>query len=544
LGHEKFAGRSWQNQIRQSNLKAKSTAPASVTSLSAGLRRYLYFSAATTGAAIMIVEILGAKMLAPYFGTSHFVWTAQIAVTLVALATGYYSGGRLVDRLPELGRLYWAILGAAIFLGFTVLVVEPVAYWCLDFNLAVGSLLASTFLFFVPLALLAMVGPFFIRVLTVAVTGVGGNVGRLTAISTLGSFAGTVLIGYVFIPFLPNSITMYATSGALMAVAAGYFFGWGRKRSSATPVVAGIIFALLLGGIGVAKDQQRANKSKAWHEVYRANSNFGQLQVIDTDDGARRYYLNDGLDQNDYDPRVKKAVSSFTYMLHGLARGYTTNIEDVLCIGLGMGMVPMKFAQEGARVDVVEINPAVVLVAERFFNLEPARFNLAIDDGRRFVNRSVQRYDAIILDAFLGDSSPSHLMSREAFAAMRRILKPGGVLVINTFGETAQGKDFFAASLDKTLKAVFHSVRIHGSDNANMFFVASDQPQMEMRSSPDFSEVHEACRQQVQEACASILKTDPAHGLVLTDDYNPVEYYDAANREKIRRNLVMALRQQ
>jgi hypothetical protein len=67
---------------------------------------------------------------------------------------------------------------------------------------------------------------------------------------------------------------------------------------------------------------------------------------------------------------------------------------------------------------------------------------------------------------------------------------------------------------------------------------------MELRNSPDFSEVHEACRQQVQDACATILKTEPSHGLVLTDDYNPVEYYDAANREEIRRNLVMALRQQ
>jgi spermidine synthase len=522
----------------------KEPAPTDPAPLSPGLRRYLYFSAATTGAAILIVEILGAKMLAPYFGTSHFVWTAQIAVTLVALAIGYYAGGRLVDRSPQLSGLYWAILVAAIYLGFTVLVVEPAAWWCLDFNLAVGSLLASAFLFFVPLTLLAMVGPFFIRVLTVAVTGVGGNVGRLTAISTLGSFAGTVLIGYVLIPFLSNSVTMYVTSGVLMAVTVGYFFGWGRKRSSVTPVVVGSIFALLLGGIGVAKDQQRPNKGRVWHEVYRANSNFGRLQVIDTDDGARRFYLNDGLDQNDYDPRVKKAVSSFTYLLHGLSRSYTTNIEDVLCIGLGVGIVPMQFAQEGARVDVVEINPAVVLVAERFFNLDPARFNLAIDDGRHFVNRSGQRYDAIILDAFLGDSSPSHLMSREAFAAMRRILKPGGVLVINTFGETEQGKDFLAASLDKTLKAVFRSVRIHGADKDNMLFVASDQPEMEMRSPPNFSEVHEACRRKVQDACTSILKTDPAHGLVLTDDYNPVEYYDAANREEIRRNLVMVLRQQ
>ena len=64
------------------------------------LRRYLYLTAAITGAAIMIVEILGAKLLAPFVGTSHFVWTAQIAVTLVALATGYYVGGRMADKYP------------------------------------------------------------------------------------------------------------------------------------------------------------------------------------------------------------------------------------------------------------------------------------------------------------------------------------------------------------------------------------------------------------------------------------------------------------
>src|ERR1700758_3592118 len=105
----------------------------------------------------MIIEILGAKMLAPYVGTSHFVWTAQIAVTLVALAAGYYLGGRLVDKAPQLNRIYFCILGAAVYLALTVLMVRPVAYAFLSFRLALGSLLASAFLFFVPLALLAMV---------------------------------------------------------------------------------------------------------------------------------------------------------------------------------------------------------------------------------------------------------------------------------------------------------------------------------------------------------------------------------------------------
>src|SRR6185369_9660469 len=116
----------------------------------------LYLTAAITGGAIMIVEILGAKMLSPYLGTSHFVWTAQIAITLVALACGYYAGGWLVDRGWPVGKLYGAICAAAVYLIGVVAIAEPVAYVCLRQSLPVGSLLASLLLFFVPLSLLAM----------------------------------------------------------------------------------------------------------------------------------------------------------------------------------------------------------------------------------------------------------------------------------------------------------------------------------------------------------------------------------------------------
>jgi spermidine synthase len=194
-------------------------------------------------------------------------------------------------------------------------------------------------------------------------------------------------------------------------------------------------------------------------------------------------------------------------------------------------------------VDVVEINPAVVPLAQRYFDLEPERLQLTIDDGRHFVNRCARRYDAIVLDAFLGDSSPSHLMSREAFSAMRRLLKPGGVLVLNSFGATESGRDFFTASLDKTLKAVFRSVHIHGTGNGNIFFAASDQPEMALSNAPQLASVHASCREDVRRACANRLETDPDHGRVLTDDYNPADYYDAANREQFRRLAASGMRQ-
>jgi len=512
--------------------------PAPELALSRAVRGYLYLTAAVTGAAVMVVEILGAKMLNPFLGQSHFVWTAQIAITLVALACGYYAGGRLADRSPRLAWLYWAILAGAVCLAFTVLLCQPVAYWCLDrFNsLAVGSLLTSAFLFFLPLALLAMTGPFLVRVITVSVTGVGSNVGRLTSIGTLGSFGGTLLIGYLMIPFLPNSVTMYLTSLVLMLVCLGYFVFFGRKAAAPLAI-------MLVCGTAVGFELNRGPTVQipSLVERFRANSNFGQLQVLERSDGACRYYLNDFLFQNTYDPALKQSRSHFTYVLSGLARASVTNIHDVLCIGLGIGIVPMDFAHGGARVDVVEINPAVVPVAVRFFDLERGKMNLTIDDGRHFLNRCRKQYDAVILDAFLGDSSPSHLLTHEAFAAMRRVLRPGGALVINSFGHLDPERDFFSASLSRTLKSVFASVRMCTSGDGGIFFAASDRPTTDFVHPPDLERVHPDVLHDVQAAYANVVSTPPDHGLVLTDNYNPAEFFDAHNRETIRRRLARLL---
>lgn len=477
-------------------------------------------------------------MLSPYVGLSHFVWTAQIAVTLVALACGYYAGGRLADRTQQLGRLYWAILAAAAYLLLTVFICAPIAYWCLDFNLAVGSLLASTLLFFAPLALLAMTGPFLIRVLTSSVAGVGGNVGRLTALSTLGSFAGTLAIGYLMIPLLPNSITMTVTAAALALVCAGYFLA--HRRPAAGPVAALLILASMPGSIAY---QARARHHDWVVELFRGNSHFGELQVVDTAGSACRFYLNDNLIQNTYDPATKRSESSFTYLLAGLARAYTTNISDVLCIGLGVGIVPMDFANHGAHVDVVEINPAIVPVAVRFFDLQTNQLHITLDDGRHYLNRCRRRYDVVVLDAFLGDSSPSHLLTREAFTSIRNVLRPGGTLVINSFGDLEPGRDFFTASLKKTLSAVFRGVRIHTSGNGGVFFVATDRPNPMFVHAPDLAGVHPEARRDTDAAFAGLVETDPEHGRVLTDDFNPVEFYDARNREEIRRRLARNARE-
>ena len=515
----------------------KPPSPARINGLTPALRRYLAATAGVTGGAIMIIEILGAKMLAPYIGTSHFVWTAQIGVTLVALMTGYAVGGRIADRSPQLRWLFGAILLAAVSLTVTVLVVERVAYACLAFELAMGSLLASAALFFLPLALLATVPPFLVRMLTASLETVGTSAGRLSAISAGGSVIGTVLIGYVLIPFLPNAVTMYATAGLLMLMAVAYFAVW--ERGHLPPAILSGLVAAGIGFVGVA--QPSLAQPPGLTEVYRRNSDFGLMQVVE-DTSGRRYYLNDLLTQNSYLPATRQSAALFTHMLHGLAKVYTPAIREALCVGMGVGIVPMQLAREGVAVDVVEINPDVVPLAERFFDFDRSKVNLTIGDGRYFVARTTARYDTIILDAFLGESPPSHLMTCEALSAMKTRLKPGGTLVMNMFGEFASGRDFFVASLDRTLREVFPSVRVHAAGNGNTFFVASAGPALAFLREPDLEGVPTSLRWRVEAAYAGQPRIDSTHGRVLTDAFNPVDFYDAANREELRKQLANASR--
>ena len=153
----------------------------------------------------------------------------------------------------------------------------------------------------------------------------------------------------------------------------------------------------------------------------------------------------------------------------------------------------------------------------------------------------------MLVDVFLGDASPSHLLTREAFSAIRNALRPRGTLVINVFVNFTPGMDFLANSLYRTLATVFAHVRIHTAGHINAFYVASDQP-LPVLDPPELERVHPALRTLVESAWVGVIEPGrPSgnlalrleNGRVLTDDFNPVDFYDAPNRERYRRKLAM-----
>lgn len=241
-----------------------------------------------------------------------------------------------------------------------------------------------------------------------------------------------------------------------------------------------------------------------WEVVDRARSPYGILLVVERRDatGLRMRRLMDGvLIQNTYAPETKQSLSVFTGGLTGLARIYTPRIQRALVIGLGAGIVPRQLAGDGAEVDVVEINPAVVELARGYFDFDPAAMNtMEVCDGLEYLTHSTGGYDTIVLDAFQGEDSPPHLTEPEALRRFQKCLQPDGTLVINRFGEFSAKRRMLTRELHRELIDVFgiESVRLHASGQGNVFFVASPRSKMEPCHLPDFSDEHPTIRFELQ----------------------------------------------
>src|SRR5947209_3110716 len=166
----------------------------------------------------MALEIVGSRILAPYFGSSVYVWGSLISIFLAALSAGYYFGGVAADRWPRAGALALALAAAGV-----LILVLPLAsrsilemFSARDLGPRASPLLASVVLFVLPSLLLGMTSPFAIKLAAIDLATVGNTAGVLYAISTAGSIAGTLLTAFALIPAMGVRAILYALGGALL----------------------------------------------------------------------------------------------------------------------------------------------------------------------------------------------------------------------------------------------------------------------------------------------------------------------------------------
>lgn len=188
----------------------------------------------TSGFIIMSIELLGGRILAPYFGSSIYVWGSIITIFMMSLAIGYLTGGRLSTNQPNLQRYGFFYAGAAVTLLPTIIFGEQI----MDFvflrieDPRYGSLVASTFLFFVPTSILGMIAPYSVRLLVANAYESGRIAGSLYFVSTIGSALGTLATSFYLVLWFEVNQILYTMIAVLITCALAAIMFHGAIRDS------------------------------------------------------------------------------------------------------------------------------------------------------------------------------------------------------------------------------------------------------------------------------------------------------------------------
>jgi spermidine synthase len=496
----------------------------------------LFLTAGITGAMVMVVEILGARIIGPFFGVSLFVWTALISVTLLALAFGYAFGGALADRHPTPDRLYLLIAAAGLWLVLLPYFKAAVLEAMVPAGLRLGTFLAATLLFGLPLFLLGCVSPFILRLAALDLARLGRTAGLLYAVSTAGSFLGSAGTGFYLLGSLGVIATLRLAGAVLILLAVAYFAGARRWRGLA--LLAGLLpLAWPPAHTGEARLADGTHASIVWAR----DSFYGAVKVVEYRGTAMRTreMTIDGLIQGGIDAANGQSIYEYSYLLERLPLAIHPTGQSALMVGLGAGVVPRRLAARGIATEVVELDPQVLAAARRHFGF-PATIPVAIEDARTFLARPGKAYDYLLIDVFNGDTTPGYLLSREALQSAKARLAPDGILAFNLIGSVDPVEGMLPSVL-ATLRESFRETRIQDAGakagSGNFVILAADRS-LNFAVAPDMASIHPLA------ASAAMLLHRPALPVAsagvrpLSDDFNPLDLRDTHLKEQVRRDLL------
>ncbi|MFN2462575.1 MAG: spermidine synthase [Candidatus Dormibacteria bacterium] len=414
------------------------------------------------------IEIAASRLLAPFFGTSTYIWGALIGLILLYLTIGYYAGGAAADRWPRADYLYGVTAAASILVLLIPLVSQPILLFSqhalnpgpgsgYDVPGFVSALVAVILLFAPSVILLGMVSPWVIRLRVGTVGETGRAAGQVYAISTAGSILGAFLPAFWWIPSYGTRGTILGLGGVLLLVTA---IGWfrGNPRAAGAAVAVGLMVAGLVGITG-----GRIKPASEGTLLYEADSEYGYIQVVQ-DGTQRELILNEGQAVHSiYDPARVLTGGYWDLAVLAPLFGYREwkgeRPKRVLIIGLAGGTVARELTAAfgpGVQIDGVEIDPRLVDVGRRYFAMTESNLHPVVADGRYFLANTSTLYDMILVDAYRQPYIPFQLTTREFFLSTRRHLTTNGVVAVNA--GRAPGDYRLVDALTGTMGVVFPEV--------------------------------------------------------------------------------------
>jgi spermidine synthase len=405
----------------------------------------------------MIFEMVGSRILGPYFGTSIFVWTSLIGIIMGSLSIGYWLGGKISEKRKDLIVLAAIIMLAGIFMLATSLTqdyaLRRIVKYIPEFRFRT---VISVILLFGPACIcLAMVLPYSVKMVVDNIRTSGSSVGNLYALSTFGSIIGTFSAGFILVPFFGYANVLFTTA-VLLLILALIIIILTKKHLlffSAFIISAALIFL--------------------WFFIHKKPTNY-----IDTDTQYNRVLIYNTTDENTKRPvkmlKVNDERSSAMFTdedddlvfevlkYYRLVEHFNPGFRHSLMIGGSGYAFPKDYLHRypDATMDVVEIDPGLTKLAKLYFNLtDDPRLKIYHEDGRTFINHCKKKYDAVFMDAYKSLLTiPYQLTTREAIQKIYNILNENGVVYANIIGSLkGQGSYFIKAEL-ATYKSIFPHV--------------------------------------------------------------------------------------
>lgn len=466
--------------------------------------------------AVLVLEILSLRLVAPYLGLSLETSSAVIGFALAAIATGAWLGGKTADRIaPE------RILGPTVVLsGVLVLFVGPTVRWSGE-QLRGGDISAILLLaaaaVFIPAALLSAVSPMVVKMRLSALSDTGKVVGRLSGIGTVGALVATFGTGFLLVAAAPTSLILLILGGALVVLGATLSFFLRNMR------VALLLVALALAGSAATyAAPEPCDRETAYHcaRIVRDPSRpTGRVLQLDT-------LLHSYVD-----------LADPTYLQFSYIRAIASVVEgawpagqrlDALHLGGGGVTFPRYLAatRPGTASLIFEIDGGVVDLDIDRLGLRPGRgIDVEVEDARTGIGRQPpDTRDLVVGDAFGGLSVPWHLTTRETVEQVRRVLRPGGVYAVNVIDYPPLA---FARAEVATIAALFPHTGIvarpgvfRGIEGGNLVIIGSDRalPVERIRAvlerrAPELTLLAGAAR----------VSSFAGDAKVLTDDFAPVD---------------------
>ncbi len=464
----------------------------------------------TSGWVIMMLEILGGRVLAPFFGYSVYQWGALIGVVMSALALGYYLGGRVGDR-PTAGKF---LLAALLLATAFVLVVPRFAQDFMpamrSFGPAWGAVLGSAVLLGVPSVLLATVSPIVIRL--TATSRIAASAGTVYAVSTMGSIGGTFFTAFYVIPEIGSRIGHYLAAALLVAAVAALALVMRRFSHLA---VAGL--ALAVGFPSAPLPEPGVLYSgESLHNIIRVEAA-----------GSRRYlFLNyrDGA-QTVMDTERLLTGSYYDSFLLG---PHLNGGRRILFLGVAGGTALKQLATvyPTAEITGVELDPAVIDVARRYFGLaDEPNVKLVAEDARWYLGADKQIYDIIALDLYVTGHVPFFTTTREFFELARARLAPDGILMMNVLVLSERLRDELLGPFIRTVRAVFPSAFLIGRGNYILIATKASTSLAEMRRRFAWTSPNRDVETVLRRARPGLrVATAERQWPIFTDDLNDVEF--------------------